>query len=349
MGRRWGPSHPLLCKMPRPHTLLWALPTYHSLFKGPANSLDTCGYLSPVNSHDDEERLLLQPLLYNGSFYRGNTPWKEQESSRQSAETETNKQSAETDPVPQPTRDEVLPLATSIARKRFERSSKLKTQLFPTCLFDWNDPTARSNSSDNTWLRSVECIVNTMVAFILTTTEFSEAETRMSKIGIFTPWLKVTKHLVSYYSLSQWLDHKNKSENPWDYLEEEFGQHWKDLLIEKIAQHIHEHPYKVRSILHIQTSITSASTTVTHALIIIPRHTRFTNNWAQGLVCLSRAQGTNFIFCPPRPPAGFFRYILPVLHRKQVTPKLTSISTMEVLNALTFSFYPGRQLKSPLL
>ena len=308
------------------NTLLWALPTYHSLFKGPAAQVDTCGYLSPVNSHDDEERLLLQPLLYNGSFYRGNTSWEEHENSRQSAVT---------DPVPQLTCDDVLPLATSIARKRFERSSKLTTQVFPTCLFDWNDPKARSNSSDNTWLRSVECIVNTTVAFILMTAEFSESETRLSKIGIFTPWLKVTKHLVSYYSLSQWLDHKNKNENPWDYFEEEFGQRWKDLPIEEIAQHIHEHPYKVRSILRIQTSITSASTTVTHALVIIPRHTRFTSNWAQGLVCLSRAQGTNFIFCPPRPPAGFFRYILPILHRKQDTPKLASISTTEVLNALT--------------
>jgi hypothetical protein len=173
-----------------------------------------------------------------------------------------------------------------------------------------------------------------MIAFILVNTCFSEEETRSSKIGIFTPWLKVTKHLASYFSLSQWYDHKNKEENPWDYLKQAFGSEWKNKSFETFAKHFSEHPHQIRSILHIQTSITSASTTVTHALVIIPKHTKFTNNWAQGLVCLSRAQGTNFLFCPPRPPAGFFRYILPLLHRKQDSPTLTTITPKTVLQAL---------------
>jgi hypothetical protein len=49
---------------------------------------------------------------------------------------------------------------------------------------------------------------------------------------------------------------------------------------------------------------------------------------------LSRAQGTNFLFCPARPPAGFFRYILPTLHRKQVTPTLQTVSHQSILQKL---------------
>ena len=91
---------------------------------------------------------------------------------------------------------------TSAAKERFLEPHPLQFELFPTNLLDWDDPTARSVSSNHAWLKSGECIVNTMVAFILMSTNFSETETRAAKIGIFTPWLKVTKHLVSYYSLS---------------------------------------------------------------------------------------------------------------------------------------------------
>ena len=44
-------------------TLLWALPTYHSFFRGRANLVETCGYLSPVSSLEDDDRLIrLIPL-----------------------------------------------------------------------------------------------------------------------------------------------------------------------------------------------------------------------------------------------------------------------------------------------
>ena len=209
---------------------------------------------------------MLQPVVYDDLFYR-----------HPNSESATTTNDGQTSSTRESTRDG-LPKMTSTAKHRFCEPHTQHCQLFPTNLIDWNDPTARSVSSSHEWLKSVECIVNTMVAFILTSTRFKDAETRASKIGIFTPWLKVTKHLVSYYSLSQWLDHKNADENPWSYLEQALGQNWKALPIETIASHIKRHPYQVRSILHIQTSITSASTTVTHALIIIPRHTKFTNN-----------------------------------------------------------------------
>ena len=112
--------------------------------------------------------------------------------------------------------DEVLPMLTSTAKARFNQNQERSTHLFPTCLIDWNDTTAKSVTNNNAWLQSVECIVCTMTAFILTSTYFTKKETRELKIGIFTPWLKVTKHLTSFFSLSQWLDHKNKEENPWD-------------------------------------------------------------------------------------------------------------------------------------
>ena len=70
-----------------------------------------------ISSHDDDERLLIQPLRYDGFIYRGNSPQKEQEPGRQSAETEYNMQSAETGPTAQTANDEVLPLSTSIVEK----------------------------------------------------------------------------------------------------------------------------------------------------------------------------------------------------------------------------------------
>jgi hypothetical protein len=248
------------------NALLWSLPTYHSLFRGPSSNQEVCGFLSPVTILNNTERLLLQPqsTADGHSKRRANLSPSSQSQQKRNTVLATD----------------VMPKTTTDALKRFTEPHKHIHALFPTSLIEWNNPSAKSSSRDSAWLKDVECIVTTMIAFILQNTGFSNAETRSSKIGIFTLWLKVTKHLQSYFSLSQWKDHKNIGENPWTYLEEYLGHNWKLETLETIARHIANHPHQIRSILHIQTSITSASTTVTHALVIIPRHTKFTSNWA---------------------------------------------------------------------
>lgn len=178
------------------NTLMWSLPTYHHLFKGPLTNTANCGYLSPVTIYRNEERLLPKPEELLGQHFRRS--FEHTEDDRQMSE---KKQEATT----------TLPLMTTTACARFSEPHIQKHALFPTNLIEWNNPNARSVSRDCSWLKEVECIVLPL----------SWCQNR-----------HVTKHLAFYFSFSQWYDHKNKEENPWDYLNRLLGltgkiNHWK--------------------------------------------------------------------------------------------------------------------------
>ena len=50
---------------------------------------------------------------------------------------------------------------------------------------------------------------------------------------------------------------------------------------------------------------------------------------------VSRAQGTSWIVCPPRPPAGFFRYVLPTVATLQAPPILSKTQGEEIIQVET--------------
>ena len=159
-----------------------------------------------------------------------------------------------------------LPLMTEEAAMRFSKPLRNPNLLHPILHLQWTDQRAGSSSIDSRWLRDVEVIVVTLLVVTLVSTGFSEQQTRASKVGLFAPWLRITNHLTSFFSLSQWKDHKNREENPWEQLASSLGDDWRNLSIGEVVQHVLTEPQILRSVIHIQTSITGASTTVSHSI-----------------------------------------------------------------------------------
>ena len=212
-------------------TLIWAPAVYHHIYNDGCQDSQTCGYLSPVTTMNDEARLLLQLVPSSNGYWCAGQPGRSDDHTDRRHKTEECLK-----------QETFLPIMTEDAKLRFARNLANPHLLFPIVHLQWADTRAGSSSIDCRWLKDVEVIIMAILATILVSTGFSSQQTRASKIGIFAPWLRVTNHLVSFFSLSQWKDHKNRDENPWDQLVEALGEKWMNMSVEELAKHLLREP-----------------------------------------------------------------------------------------------------------
>ena len=203
-----------------------------------------------------------------------------------------------------------LPALTPIAQTRFTAEIDFSFCLPPVSLVSWDSPLAKSVQPSDNWLNeNFQVILGLVTALLLG----SHRDLLTLKIGIFCPWVCIVDFLITKFQLAPWAKHAKywQYQSPRERIAEALQMD--PSLVEPchVLLALKVNPGILAAYLRINTSISSASTTVNHSIALIPKHTRFTGQWMQALVSVTRSLGTLVVVAPKRARFGFFRYLIP--------------------------------------
>ena len=184
-----------------------------------------------------------------------------------------------------------------------------------TYLIEYQDPRARSTPKSHSWEHTEEhtrwLISVTSLALdafaVLIFNSLSFSHNKGFTLGFFCPWRCLNDRVTKLFT-SDAIDDSNKRTTLTllDTLEKSAGKKWQSLTIREVRDALEDFSSDFANFLVIGTSISSASASVRHSVVFIPRHTKFTGQTDQAVVSCTRATGAMLLFCPLSCRDGFF-------------------------------------------